>query len=489
MEHHRPLHPFLGRVPHLERTWRGMHRPGVTELLAAALAVAVVLGWSDAPLVEDSLFWWVPKGLLVAESGPDLVLAHTLPEVISEGLSVDATPPQWASGLPDYAHPPLWYWWLGAWIRALGPSVEAIHLACAPVAAAAAAAWVALARRLGAPIAGLAPLAVPPVVAQFVRPELDLPLLATVSWSLVALLGGRWGWFAAVSALAVWCKEPGVLLVVPATLRILSTREWRALPLAWSPLGALGIWGLLHGGLASAERLPDSWHAWLMDDLPAAVRLVCWEQGRGLLLFGLVGAGLALRHRHRSPWRWLGGLVVCWCLFFSVVGFRLQPQNPDPLTHVRYFGPGVAILAVLSAVRWPWVSLPGLLFLHAASPYGPEASFYGVDAGRAEAASAGWIQDRVKEGRSVWVGSYQVAALSQSWAGHGTGGAAGVRMYSAQTDPRSLALGDIVVFAAYGEPAGPILRTWTVDGLQEWTAGEASVVAAEIIGTREPSHR
>ena len=37
---------------------------------------------------------------------------------------------------------------------------------------------------------GLAPLAVPLVMAQFVRPELDLPLLAAVSWAALLLTSG-----------------------------------------------------------------------------------------------------------------------------------------------------------------------------------------------------------------------------------------------------------------------------------------------------------
>ncbi len=473
-------HAALDRVPGWKHVRKFLHQPGWLELVAGGLAGVVVLGWLDAPIVEDSLFWWVPKGILAAQTGPDFIFAHVLPDVLAAPLSPQNTPPQWAGGLPDYAHPPLWYWWLGAWIRALGLSVTVIHLACAPLASAAAAAWVALARRLGTPLAGLAPLALPPVLAQFVRPELDLPLLAAVSWAVVALVRGQWGWFAGLGVVAVWCKEPGVLLTAPAALRILRTREWSALPYAMAPLVALGVWGTMHGGLASPERLPDSMMVWLTDDLPAALRLVFWEQARGLLFLGASTAAWGLRHRFRGPWIWVGGLVLAWVLFFSVVGFRLQPNNPEPLTHVRYFVPGLALLAILASLRWPWVSLPGLLFLHAASPYGPEANFYGIDAGRAEAASAGWIRDRVREGRTVWVGSYQMAALTQSWAGHGTEGAAGTRIYSAQTDMMTLAQGDIVMFAAYGEPAGRLLRTWTFEGIQEWTAGDATVVAAEV---------
>jgi len=471
--------------PRIATAWRAVHAPGRLERVAALIAAGVVLMWADAPLVEDSLFWWVPKGLLAAEQGPKLVLAHTLPDTIAGSLSPDATPPQWAGGLPDYAHPPLWYWWLGLWVRLFGASVTTIHLACAPIAAAAAAGWVALARRLGAPLAGLAPLALPPIFAQLLRPELDLPLLAASAWALVGLASGRWGLFAGAAVLAVGVKEPGVLLAAGGMLRVLHLREWSKLPHALAPLVALGAWALLHGGLASAERLPASVGDWLWADLPAALQLVFWEQGRGLLVVGLVAAVVALRPRRRGPVLWLSGLMVVWVVFFSIVGFRLQPHNPEPLTHVRYFGPGLAVLAVLASVRWPWVPLVGLVFLHGRSPYGPEASLYGVDAGRAEAASAGWIREQVADGRRVWVGSYHMAALSQTWTGHGTEGADGVRMYSADTLPRALDVGDLVVFAAYGEPAGPLVRAWTFEGVREWRAGEAVVVAAAVKAPRE----
>ena len=469
----------------LAAVWSWLQAPGWIEAVAAVGALAVVLAWVDAPVVEDSLFWWVPKGLSAAEHGPQLTYAHDLPVVVSKGLEGGPMPPQWAAGLPDYAHPPLWYWWLGACFALFGPSIATVHLACAPVAVAAAVGWVALARRLGSPVAGLAPFALPPVLAQLLRPELDLPLLAAVAWALVGLVAGRWALFVGASILAVGCKEPGVLLAAAALLRVVHRGEWRRLPHALAPLCALAAWGMLHGGLASAERLPDSVWSWLLVDLPSALRLVCWEQGRGLLVVGLIGAGVGIRPRHREPFRWLLGFAVVWVVFFSIVGFRLQPQNPEPLTHVRYFVPGVALLALLSAQRWPWIPLAGLLFLHARSPYGPEASLYGVDAGRAEAASADWIRSEVALGRRVWVGSYHMAALSQDWTGHGSSGAAGVKQYSATTDPNELQPGDRVIFAAYGEPAGGLLRHWSFAGLQEWTAGAATVMAAEVIGPQQ----
>jgi len=462
--------------------WKAcVEAPGRLEVVVAVVASAVVVAWSGAPLVEDALFWWVPKALLVAEQGPRLVLDGGLPDGMIIGRELATLPPQWLVGLPDYAHPPLWYWWLGAWLRLFGNSVVVIHLACVPFAAALGWGSVALARRLGSPWAGLAPLAVPPVVAQLVRPELDLPLLACTVWALVALLGGRWALFAVMGVLAVFFKEPGVLLCVPAAVMwTLADRKWTHLPAVLAPLIALGVWGLVHGGLAGAERLPDSAAAWLTIDLPLAVRLLVVEQFRWLWLVGAVAGAWVLRPRDRIAWGVAGALVVCWLLFFSVVGFRLQPHNPEPLTHVRYFGPAFVVGAILAASRWPILVLPGLLFIHQRSVFGPEASFHGVDAGRAEAAAAPWIADAIDEGHTVWVGSYQAAALSQPWSGHPGTPVGGVKVYSVDTRPESLLVGDLVVLAAYGEPAGPIVRAWKLDPVRDWTAGEATVTAAEV---------
>ena len=38
-----------------------------------------------------------------------------------------ALPPQWADGLPDYGHPPLWFWWMGLSLRVFGPNHFAVH--------------------------------------------------------------------------------------------------------------------------------------------------------------------------------------------------------------------------------------------------------------------------------------------------------------------------------------------------------------------------
>ena len=95
------------------------------------VAVGVVLWGLDTPLVEDGLFWWVPQGLLAAETGPQWVLDRLAQATRPHA----ALPPQWADGLPDYGHPPLWFWWMGLSLRVFGPNHFAVHLAALPFAA------------------------------------------------------------------------------------------------------------------------------------------------------------------------------------------------------------------------------------------------------------------------------------------------------------------------------------------------------------------
>ncbi len=457
--------------------------------LAAAVLVpmlVVALGW-DVPVVEDGLFWWVPKALLVAEQGPRLVLDGPLPAAAQPPPGV-ALAPQWAGGLPDYAHPPLFFWLQGAAFALLGPSLAAVRLVGLLLGLVASLGFVALAHRLGQAWAGLAPWALPPVLAQLLRPELDLALLALVPWALLALVGGdgrRWGRFALLGALATLCKEPGVLLCVPALVVAARSRQPRALLAALAPLGALRGGGLVHGGLAQAERLPASVGAWAAEDLGPALRLAFWHQGRGLLVVGLVALGARWR---RPGLPALGAFVLVWALFFSVVGFRLQPHNPLPLTHVRYFLPGLALLALLGSLRWPLLALPGLLFVHGRSPYGPEGSLHGAHAARAEAAAAPWIADQLDQGARVWVGAYQGAALSQPWAGQSPAPLA-VRLYHPAVAPEELAPGDLVVVAAEGEPPGRFLRGAALTGLRTWSVHDAAVTAWRVEAPAAPAAR
>ncbi len=461
---------------------------GLTRWGPPVLASLVIAGWIlsnlRAPIVEDSLFWWVPQALIVAERGPELSPAGTLPTLMQAGLEGGSLPSQWSDGIPDYAHPPLWFWYLGAWLALFGAKVEVIHLACLPLGLAFGLGMVALARRVGNPWAGLAPLGLPPVLAQLLRPELDLPLLALLPWALVALADGRWRLFFGLGLLAPWLKEPGVLFVVPAlgfAFQASRTETGKHSLFPWvsaiSPLMGLALWRLVHGGLAGAERLPAGFGAYLLEDLPAALVLAFAHQGRWVLWLGLP---LLLQRRHRLSVPPLVLFVGVWVVFFSIVGFRLQENNPEPITHVRYFLPALVVLAVLLGQRGFWLALGGLFFLHDRSPYGPEASLFGVDAARAEASAVTWIRSQLEVGRRVWVGRYQAAALSQPWAGHTDTPVSGFQVFSPETDVMSLSSGDLVLRAAYGEPLGPLQMYWRMEGSRTWKLHDALVAALEV---------
>ncbi len=445
-------------------------------LVAGLLAALWVLGNLDAPLVEDGLFWWVPKALLAVEQGPRTVLAHTLPGVMESGLAITGTPPQWSGGLPDYAHPPLWYWWLSLFL-ALSPTVAAVHLACLIPAVLAASGFAALGARVGHRWSGLGVLCLPPVLAQMLRPDLDLPLLAVFPWALLALLDRRWRHFAVLGFLAPWCKEPGVILAAPAVLAALSDRTVRIEALA--PLLGLGTWALVHGGLASPESMPNGLDGY-WTDLGLSARILFFEQGRWLLLLGLWGLWKRGALRDRSIV--LGGLVLTWWLFFAAVGFFAGRGTLDTLTHVRYFLPGMAVATVLLGRRWPFLPLLGLVWLRARSPFGPEASLYGVDAARAEQAAATDVAGAIAEGHRVWVGSYQAAGLSQPWAGVVDEAVGPVQIYALGTDPRQLEGGDVLFVAAYGEPAGSLLKAVKLEERGRWVRGEAVVRAYDVLG-------
>jgi hypothetical protein len=441
-------------------------------LIAGVLAALWVLLNLDAPLVEDSLFWWVPKALLAAEQGLSPVLAHTLPAAVQAGLEGGPTPHQWADGLPDYAHPPLWYGWLALFLK-LSPTVQAVHMACLLPAILAAVGFARLGVRLGSRWSGLAVLALPPVLAQFLRPELDLPLLALTPWFLLALVDRRWGHVAWLGLLAPWLKEPGVLLVVPALMLCLQERRlhWQAL----APLVGLGLWSLVHGGLAQPESLPATL-AQIPGDALLAARIVFFEQGRWLLLLGVVTLGKA---EHRP----LVALVATWVLFFACVGFFAGRGQLEPLTHVRYFLPGMAVGVLLLAQRWPVLALVGLLFVHQRSPYGPEASLYGIDVARAEAHAAPWIRAQSQE-HPVWVGAYTLAGLTQPWAGRVESPIRGLRVHDPSVPPGAPQPGDILVGASHGDPTTRFERALRLTRLDGWTHREAQVVAWRVEGAR-----
>ena len=435
--------------------------------IGAALAAAWVLAHLGTPLVEDSLFWWVPKGLLSAEHGLTLNLDGALPSAMGSSTLMGANLPQWSGGLPDYAHPPLWYWWLGLFLR-FSPTIEAVHLACLVPAIAAGAGFAALGIRLGKPASGLVVFALPPFLAQLLRPELDLPLLGILPWALLALLDRRWNRFAVLGALATLVKEPGVLLMVPAAVIALRERRlrWQVL----TPILALMAWGWVHGWLAKPERLPDGVLPWLVD-LGDVLRIFFIEQGRWLLL-----AGLPLLWRERA----LGALVVVWVLFFATVGFFANRGTLDTFTHVRYLLPGIAVAVVVMAGRWPWLALAGLVWLRSASSYGPEASLHGTDVARSGQSAAPWIRSQIAAGQTVWVGTHLAAGLTQPWAGMVDAPIEGIRVYNIQTQAGEVTSGSILIQASYGEPTGALTAGRSQEELKRWSHGEGTVVALRV---------
>jgi len=432
--------------------------------IGAALAAAWVLFHLGVPLVEDSLFWWVPKGLLVAERGLTLQLDGALPAAMNPGGLAAPIVPQWSGGLPDYAHPPLWYWWLGLFLH-FSTSVQAVHLACLVPAMLAGAGFAALGCRLGKPLSGLVVFALPPFLAQLLRPELDLPLLAILPWALMALLDRKWSQYAFLAALATLFKEPGVLLMAPGAWVALKERKLRWQVLA--PIAALVLWGLIHGWLAKPERLPDGPIGWLMD-LLTVLRIFFFEQGRWLLL-----AGLPLLWRERA----LGVLVATWVVFFATVGFFANRGTLDSFTHVRYLLPGMAVAVVVLAGRWPFLALAGLLWLRSASPFGPEASLHGTDVARSSKDAAPWIEEQIASGSTVWVGTHLAAGLTQPWAGMVDAPLDGFSVYSIQTQPSQVQSGSIVLEASYGEPTGAILAGRQSTVLERWVNGDGTIQA------------
>jgi hypothetical protein len=434
--------------------------------IGAAVAVAWSLVHWQAPLVEDSLFWWVPKGIKAGEAGFPLSPAGELPAAM---LSQSALAlPQWTGGLPDYGHPPLWYWWIGLFTSLLGPSLSSIKVAMLLPAAAAGAGFVALGQRIGSAAAGFAVFATPPFMAQLLRPELDLPLIALIPWALLALLDRAWGRFAVLSFIAVWCKEPGVLLVVPAVLIAWSERRIRLTAL--TPLLALGVWAAVHGWMATPERLPDGISGWLKD-LMTVVFIVFLAQGRWLLFIGLPRLR---QHPH------LAAFAIVWMVFFSVVGFFANRGTADLYTHVRYLIPGLCVAVVLMARALPAMAAFGLLWLHTASPFGPEASLFGLDQARAEREAAPWIAEQAAKGERIWVGTHQAAGLGQPWAGIVEAPVIGFDVYSISTPAEAVQAGDIVIETAYGEPAGTILTGRSKTQLQGWRVHDAWVGAWRI---------
>ncbi|MCP4805339.1 MAG: glycosyltransferase family 39 protein [Proteobacteria bacterium] len=423
---------------------RARHAPG---LLAALVGVAFVLWNLDAPLIEDGLFWWVPKALRLTETGPSLVI-DVLPEAARPGFTL---PPQWEGGLPDYAHPPLWYMYLAIFLLLPVKTHVAVHLAALPIAVLFGTGMAALLRRLGGPQAAWAAAAfvlIPPVAAQLLRPDTDLPLMALTPWALVFILDRRDGMFALVAGVATACKEPGILLAAPAVIACLVDRRkgwgWLAPPLV------LAGWAGLHyaatgWGLASSERLPDSFLGWL-SDLGTVAWIVLGEQGRWLVIPAAIW-GLTKAPRRRGLLIVLAHVVVQ-IGFFGTLNFLGGLDRLDAHTHVRYLIPGMLGALALAVALFPLnavaVAILGVIFLHRPSPHGPESSLYGLDVARA-------VRD-AEIPADAWVGSYAWTQLTRPYAGVVDTPRDDLRVYRFGTDPAEI--DGPIVEVCEGEPLG-----------------------------------
>ena len=174
-----------------------------------------------------------------------------------------------------------------------------------------------------------------------------------------------------------------------------------------------------------------------------------------------------------------------------MVGFLGGRDTAETLTHVRYFLPGMAVLATLCAARWPPLALLGLVWIQSRSPFGPEASTFGVDMARSEAQAAAWISEQTAGGSEVWVGSYTAAGLSQPWAGVVDTPLADIHVYHSGTRSEDIPDGAIFIEAAYGEPVAAIKNGLGVDEVMRWESGDAWLVAWRVrehgnFGTGEP---
>ena len=475
---------------------------GSRATLRAALPAAVallpalfLLGLLDTPLYEDGLFWWVPRALLLAQDGPAWIAAGDLPLAC---LPNAALPPQWTGGLPDYGHPPLWFHYLAAWVRILGPHAWVIHLACVPVALALGAGTVTLARRLAGPagaVLAAAALLSPPLLAQLLRPDTDLPLLAASLWALVALIDRRPLHFALLSILAAWLKEPAALLVLPALVLGARERCPRLLAACTAAPLALVAWGLIHHqqvgwALAGAEHLPTGVGPYLRD-LGAVLYLSLVSGGRWVTWLLLAAALVVSRQvGHRvgraapspaDPSPATRALLVCGVfatsqlLVFAGLNFLGGRGAQDAYTHVRYLLPAITtttLLGLALALRHALASMPGLRshpqrvalimaavvvaaalptsrWLH---PRGPEANLFGIDQARAWQRSVDLIeQHRPATGR-VWVESHLYTALTRPYAGLVDRPMTGVVPFGPSTRPEEPEPGDLVVHSRYGEP-------------------------------------
>ena len=456
--------------------------------LTGALVVVLGLG---VPLVDDTFFWWVPKALLFSEGGGSWVLAGDLPAALRPDAKL---PPHWVDGLPDYAHPPLWYAWLALWLKILGPHHFVVHGAVLPLAIGIGVGFSALLQRLGGVRAAwTAPVLVclPPVAALLLRADTDVPLLLFSTWALVALLDRKDGLFALMAALATASKEPGVLLVVPALAACWMDKRWT---FGWlAPMAILGGWAGIHwletggplGGwaLASSEHLPAGPLDWLVD-VVAVLRITLFEQGRWLIVAGFAWMAWKGLPGSRRSWRLVSIHAGTQLLFFGTLNYLGGIDRVDRYTHVRYLLPGITSAAALGLAAGPMAAPPLLLaslwFLHERSGDGPEASLHGIDTARALGRARPLLEEM---GGEVWVGSHAHAQLTRPYSGIGSPPLDHLKSFDVNTRPAQVS--GHLVHASVGEPLGR-LQELDLTLVREIRVHEAWVRLFKVAGEAAP---
>ncbi len=501
------------------RTTTGRLLPQVPTLLPALLPVALVLASLHLPLMEDSLFWWVPKALYLLERGPAWVAAGDLPSLCLPDLPL---PHQWRGGIPDYGHPPTWFYYLAIWIRILGASATTIRLACLPWALLMGLGIVVLSRRLcpsHPTLAALPALTSPPILMQAASPDTDLPLLAMVPWCIIAISHRRPWSYALIAASATWMKEPGILLAIPPLLVI--SKDRRFLISSLSPAIALGAWYLIHlsatgWGLAGAERIPEDLQHYIQDMLEV-LQLVFLEQGRWMPSFTALAALLSWYaykgNRDRFPfhdlptWQAAFALLFVNLALFSTLNFLGGRETRQSYTHVRYLLPAMllalttssaVVAGVLPRIKLPIrlpVWTPHLLIgialtlstshLLEAHRRGPEASLYGLDLARAWTIAVNEIPSRASAA-DTWVGSYLYTAITRPYAGLVEEPLRNVLPFGPETLPEDIQPGALLIRSSYGEPLGRLGELQTREILRVG-AGDAWISFSRVLPGRTAS--
>jgi hypothetical protein len=295
----------------------------------------------------------------------------------------------------------------------------------------------------------------PSVQAQLVAVDTDVPVLMLSVWALVFLMDRRLVRFGLISSLAVWCKEPAVLLAIPALAVVIYDRRW-----SWSwlaPIGALGVWGAVHWyisgwALAGSERLPGSLLGWL-SDLADVFWFVFGAQGRWVVVI-IVGISLIrVRPGLNRAWVVVGSYLASHILFYSTVNFLGGIERESQETHLRYLNGPTVLAGVAGIAAAPIVAVPllGLSLWHSYRPVGlgPEGSMCGAETERAMFELVDFLA--VTEGH-VWVGSYAYTQLTRPYAGVVKSPVFGLRTYNVDTNPEEVS--GIVVHKANGEPLG-----------------------------------